>query len=337
MEDQGQFKAIEDKGQRLVFTDHARKRLYSLDLVQFLNQNLALLRNNNVDGLDLVAKPTELDFVRRNIGSGWVPVVLSCNSFLMCRSDSGFHLINPVTKEWKKVPKTPLTKKPFSWELYGFGFDDSTNQYKVVEGKGCTDGFVFSVYASLTDSWRKIDCLYPYKQTRVCRKDGMVLNGGVHWLVKRDESLVIISFLLAEEEVKEIQVPPNCCTGVVELGIFRDRLCITLFSFSISETYNEFWVMKEYGVRGSWTKMEIGIPYHRLLHSGFWTETYDLMLVDATMLAMCNFNDKSFWILSIRHGFGQVGGFGSMSVYVESRKPLIDQEQQEKSKDDGHP
>ncbi|XP_062012822.1 F-box/kelch-repeat protein At3g06240-like [Rosa rugosa] len=165
----------------------------------------------------------------------------------------------------------------------------------------------------------------------------MVLNGGIHWLVKRDESLVIISFLLAEEEVREIQVPPNCSTGIVELSVFRDRLCITSFSLSLGETYNEFWVMKEYGVRDSWTKMEFGIPYHRLLHSGFWTEPHDLMLVDATLLVMCNFDDKSFWILSILHEFGEVDGFGSMGVYVESLKPLIDQEQLENSKDDGHP
>ncbi|XP_050375793.1 mogroside IE synthase-like [Argentina anserina] len=85
MPDQSKYKAIEDKEQRLVFTDHARKRLYTLDIVQYLNKNLELMRNDRVDDVDYVAKATELDFVRRNIGSGWVPVVLSCNSFLMCR------------------------------------------------------------------------------------------------------------------------------------------------------------------------------------------------------------------------------------------------------------
>ncbi|XP_004288688.1 PREDICTED: F-box/kelch-repeat protein At3g06240-like [Fragaria vesca subsp. vesca] len=264
MADKSKYKAIEDKGQRLVFVDHARKRLYTLDIVQYLNKNLELMRNDKADDVDYVAKATELDFVRRNIGSGWVPVVLSCKSFLMCRSDSGFHLINPATEEWKKVPKTPLTKMSFSWELYGFGFDESTSQYKVIEGKGGNDGFVFSVYASLTDSWRKIETLYPYKQTRVCRKEGMLLNGAVHWLVKRDGSLVIISFLLAEEEVREIQVPPSCSTGLV----------------------------------------------------------------------VCDFDDKHCWSFSISHNMGEVGGFGSMGVYVENLKPLFDQEQLDKSKAD---
>lgn len=100
----------------------------------------------------------------------------------------------------------------------------------------------------------------------------MLLNGAVHWLVKRDGSLVIISFLLAEEEVREIQVPPSCSTGIVELGVFRDQLCITSIASSFPETYNMFWVLKEYGATVSWTKMEFGIPYHRLQHCGFWTE-----------------------------------------------------------------
>lgn len=60
----------------------------------------------------------------------------------------------------------------------------------------------------------------------------------------------------------------------------------------------------------------------------------DLMLVDATGLVMCDFDDKHCWSFSISHNMGEVGGFGSMGVYVENLKPLIDQEQLDKSKAD---
>ncbi|KAL6226494.1 hypothetical protein ACLB2K_000456 [Fragaria x ananassa] len=229
MADKSKYKAIEDKGQRLVFVDHARKRLYTLDIFQYLNKNLELMRNDKADDVDYVAKATELDSIRPNIGSGWVPVVLSCKSFLMCRSDSGFHLINPATKEWKKVPKTPLTKMSFSWELYGFGFDESTSQYKVIEGKGGNDG-------------------------------------------NMERRALGLKWSLASH--------------------------ITGYSIVV------------------------------------FGQNSDLMLVDATGLVMCDFDDKHCWSFSISHNMGEVGGFGSMGVYVENLKPLIDQEQLDKSKAD---
>lgn len=48
----------------------------------------------------------------------------------------------------------------------------------------------------------------------------------------------------------------------------------------------------------------------------------DLMLVDATGLVMCDFDDKHCWSFSISHNMGEVGGFGSMGVYVESWRTL---------------
>ncbi|XP_004306273.1 PREDICTED: uncharacterized protein LOC101295939 [Fragaria vesca subsp. vesca] len=231
MDDQNKDEAIEvieEKGQRLMFTDKARKRIYSVKLVQFLNY---------IPG----PYSEELDFVRSSIGSAWAPVVLSCKNILMCRLDSRFHLVNPLTKEMKKVPNSPQTKKSYSWEVHGFGFDDSTNQYKVVEAKGCTDGLVFSVYESLTDSWRKIKGMFPYKEPRLCKKSGTVLNGGVHWFVKRDESLVIICFRLAEEEVTEIQVPPNWNNQTVELGLFRDSYVLH------QSQYQENYAVRRFG------------------------------------------------------------------------------------------
>ncbi|KAK9931725.1 hypothetical protein M0R45_018992 [Rubus argutus] len=336
-------KAIENKDvffqrRKLVFTDGSRHRLYSLDLDRFLNQNHAVLKNrgyadnkqNNVDVDGLVAVATELDFVYNHFprrGYDWFPFVYSCNSFLWSQSYHEFNLINPVAKESKKLPNTPkwrLPRKPFFWELYGFGFDYSTNEYKVVNGQFYYDDIVFSVYTLETDSWRQIEGHFPYEPNRY---DGIVLNGGVHWLVwtVADRSLLILSFLLAEEEIREIPLPPIGNTGSIDLGVFRDWLCITLYSLTADETHNEFWVMKEYGVRESWTKMRVSIPYHELSHSGFWRESHDLMVFDRSSLVMYNFNDESSWTLSIRN-IDKVDSFGSVGIYVESLASLIEQE-----------
>ena len=302
---------------RLFFTYfHGKKiRVYSLNLdQQLLNEN-----PNNVDGL--VASPTELDFGRDwrilggSIHSSSSAGLFLCELFSSSRFE-GWGLINPVTKESKKLPKPPILRLPLKPYIvfYGLGFDHSTNEHKVINGQEYwEEGIVFSVYTLQTDSWRQIDHLYPY--TFECGE--VLVNGAVHWLVSKvaDRSRVIISFHLAEEEVREIALPPDATDHgtlySLYLGSFRNSLYVT---WSPTMMVNEFWVMKEYGVQESWTKMQISKPYSSISHSGFWTESHDLMVFDSSSLVMYNFNDGTFWNLTV----GNVDMFWDIGVYVES-------------------
>ncbi|KAL6131890.1 hypothetical protein ACLB2K_070263 [Fragaria x ananassa] len=263
--------AVENKDRRRLFINnllYSSFLLYSLNLDQILNEN-----DHTVD-VDLVAAPTELDF--------WAPSVhCSCYGLFLSSefaSDNCYCLINPVTKESKKLPKPPIWRlplNPFFLCIYALGFDYSTNEYKVINGQEYDDGLVFSVYTLQTGSWRKIDDLFPYKVFGCL--DGIMVHGHVHWLARKvaDGSSVIISFLLAEETVREIALPPIAPNDSINLGAFRDWLCVT--STSYIAIFNEFWVMKKYGVSEPWTKMRVSKPYKDLSHSGFWTETHDLM------------------------------------------------------------
>ncbi|KAK9938163.1 hypothetical protein M0R45_014918 [Rubus argutus] len=336
-------KAIEDKEvflrrRRVICNDERRRCLYSLNLDEFLNHN----HNHNDDDDTLVLQnrrvglvtATELDFVYNEISAQGrrrysIPVIYSCNNLLLCQTSCGVYLVNPATREMRKLPKTPSwgIVSLFRWSLYGFGFDYSTNQYKVVNGQAdcAVDGIVFSVYTLKTDSWRQIVCLSNYIPHCF---DGVFLNGAVHWLVwtvgDRVLSRVIASFLLAEEEVREIPLPPiGDETRSPILGVFRDCLCITFVCSA--ETFNEFWIMKKCRVSESesWTKMRVSMSYHRLSHSNFWTESHDLM-VCGTSFVMYDFKKESctsFPILDIH----QVGN--SVGTYVEGLFPLIDQDQ----------
>ncbi|KAL6184431.1 hypothetical protein ACLB2K_045832 [Fragaria x ananassa] len=105
--------AIENKDvlfrrRRLLFTiDMPQRGIYSLDLDQFLNENPTA----GVEGL--VAAPTELGFVYNHLprrGLDWVPYVhYSCYGLFLTQflGDHCYTLINPVTKESKKLPKAP--------------------------------------------------------------------------------------------------------------------------------------------------------------------------------------------------------------------------------------
>ncbi|KAL6221836.1 hypothetical protein ACLB2K_005228 [Fragaria x ananassa] len=150
---------------------------------------------NNVDGL--VAAPTELNFVYNHLRNGALdyrdPFVGSCYGLFLCEvypkpDRRVLSLINPVTKESKTLPNIPewrLPRKPYAnRNLYGLGFDHSTNEYKVIDGQYTnSDGIVFSVYTLQTDSWRQIDYLFPYYG--LLDRGGILVNGGVHWLAEK--------------------------------------------------------------------------------------------------------------------------------------------------------
>ncbi|KAH0987378.1 hypothetical protein GBA52_014555, partial [Prunus armeniaca] len=80
----------------------------------------------------------------------------------------------------------------------------------------------------------------------------------------------------------------------------RRRLIFTNLSTSGVDggMHNEFWIMKEYGMRESWTKIRSPIPYSVVRHSGFWKKSHDL-LVFRDRLLLCNSNGPRFRNFSI--------------------------------------
>ncbi|XP_020412991.1 F-box/kelch-repeat protein At3g06240 [Prunus persica] len=285
---------------RVIFTDAAGNGLHSMHLDyddEFLNHNNEEdasyyhdNRNRNSfdfddddeeeeegGGSNLLATATELQYVYSELSGISVSMLGCCNGLLLCMFlyDPQLYLVNPATRQSKKLPQIPTQytiDDLYFCNVYGFGFDSSTHQHKVVNGV---------VYR------------------RNVRDDD---EGGVEF----------------NEEVREIPLPReinSSQTRRTKLGVFREWLCVTLEGDygKATPTYNEFWVMKEYGVGESWTKMRVSIPYWNLSHSGFWTKSHDLMVFEEK-LVMYNFNDHSFQNLCVR----EIGKVGSVETYLES-------------------
>lgn len=70
----------------------------------------------------------------------------------------------------------------------------------------------FSIYSLKTGSWRTSHLGYDYGSLKSDGK-GTLLNGGIHWLVQSTNndapSMVLLSFLVAEERVQNIPLPPD--------------------------------------------------------------------------------------------------------------------------------
>lgn len=230
-------------------------------------------------------KGTPLSYPRSNPDSDFI--VGSCDGILCFAAVAGgedrpFLVWNPSIRKFKELE--PLeTKHPHQnpVPIYGFGYDHSCDDYKVIAGF-CykLPGDVFKCQINVNDLrtnvWRRKNVQdfpgLPMPNDEI----GRLVSGTVNfWLVKFTSSFVIVSFDLGEESCQEISQPNYGVDSSVfvdhpdmfclKLEVLRDCLSIIVHvrDFEDNEDYEYFWVMKEYGNRESWTKL-FKVPHMKL-------------------------------------------------------------------------
>ncbi|CAH1453017.1 unnamed protein product [Lactuca virosa] len=164
----------------------------------------------------------------------------SCNGLLFIAvEDDDLFLWNPGTRKSNRLPDVGFNVRSGSYVLYGFGYDESKDDYKVV-GISCVfiSGGNYNIrvkiYSMKFGNWKNIGA-FPHGIP--LDDSGKLSNGALHWAASQDfgsfYSWRIISLDLAKETYGEILQP----------------------------VYDEdVWVMKVYGVKDSWTKL-VSIPY----------------------------------------------------------------------------
>ncbi|OIV98335.1 hypothetical protein TanjilG_16662 [Lupinus angustifolius] len=153
---------------------------------------------------------------------------------------------------------------------FGFGYDKSSDTYKVVavlcnrNAMEDSERTQVKVYNMGDQCWRDIQT-FPAFPTNF-RNGGRFLNGTLNWLAIRNyaagcdwdtvtiDQLVIVSLDLGKETYKQLSLP----VGLDEIphfeptiGVFRD--CLYLFH-DYKMTNFVVWQMKEFGVESSWTR-----------------------------------------------------------------------------------
>ncbi|ONI01165.1 hypothetical protein PRUPE_6G125500 [Prunus persica] len=295
--------------------------LFSFGIDEFLKRN--------DHGGDAEVEESDIDCVycHEELDSG-VMLVVPCNGLLFFTvSNLDLYLLNPATRESKKLPGPEgFGMDGCSHHLFGFGFDHSADDYKVVYGRCFDDGVDFGVYMLKTGSWRVIEERYPYKRAVTDDSKGILVNGGFHWLSRRigDQSIMIMAFLLAEEEVREIEAPPDFTESDLiyfSLGAFRECLCVSQWILQDAGNH-EFWVMKDYGVSESWTKIKLSIVMldsGNILPAPYRTKSHDLLFAKwISDFYLYNFDDHTFRTMSIT----LFQEFRDAEVYLESLVPL---------------
>ncbi|MCL7025090.1 hypothetical protein MKW94_023129 [Papaver nudicaule] len=230
--------------------------LYSMDLNQTLESNKALQIDYPFDS-----------------SKGEIAMWGSCNG-LVCFSINPYkdshvmYIWNPSTVQYKKIPVAPIKGPPLVTATdeifpgvtiniaYGFGYDSKIDDYKLIR---MVDFPVehrceVRIYTLGTNSWTDASFLH-YRLTHPSIA-GVLSNEAIHWIATPDGTqgdLVIVSYDIRNDTFQQV-VGPNSLSTELALSIcgFDGFLCL------LGNTHDvqiEVWVMKEYGVTESWTKI----------------------------------------------------------------------------------
>lgn len=189
----------------------------------------------------------------------------SCNGLvvLLGQNQTPF-LWNPSTKKYKTLPDCPVESPrgmvvESTYKRFGFGYVPEEDDYKilrVVECRGFDSmwiGSVGNLYSLKSNSWKRVEN-YPYPLPRI-RGWGVHVNGVLHTVLPLDNysGQSIVAFDLRDE--RNHTVPkPDFVANDLELSVHAMAGCLCLLG-TRKKRRTDIWIMKEYGVKESWTKL----------------------------------------------------------------------------------
>ncbi|GAU30644.1 hypothetical protein TSUD_224000 [Trifolium subterraneum] len=199
-------------------------------------------------------------------------IVNSCNGlFCLCCPSEGYPLVicNPVTGEFIRLPKVTYSPNRISrldHVGFGFGFEPKTNEYKVIyiwrkyvrrAYHRMFERMILEINTLGMPSWRNVEVDPQISNSRL--KYSTYLNGMIHWIRFEGQNRSILCFCLESERFQSFPSPPHVFTyddkispiECISMGESRGLLYICDTSFHDVT----MWVMNEYGIGESWTKI----------------------------------------------------------------------------------
>ncbi|KAL6581745.1 hypothetical protein OROMI_005759 [Orobanche minor] len=215
-----------------------------------------------------------------------ISLLVSCGEMWCVQVNESIFLWNPSTTAFRKLPDPPRPWRNCPGRYFGMwgpDYDDQSStagvihDYKVlVVPCWCCDdwdewlnhnslrGATSELYSLRSNAWKEIQP-FPAGTSKPC-SNGVLVNGALHWMVyPADSNLVhmpsaIICFHLSSSEYGEVPQPtkynPAPTLEGVDLTVLNGMLC-AFFNYCSSAGRDGLvlWVMEEYGVEESWTKL----------------------------------------------------------------------------------
>ncbi|KAK9052806.1 hypothetical protein SSX86_029436 [Deinandra increscens subsp. villosa] len=233
----------------------------------------------------------------------------SCNGLVFGSIDdfignNSLVVLNPTTNELIELPESGYEMLNNLLEIdimYGFGYDSVTDDYKVVTVSYFhynylipPDNMSVHVYSLRNNTWRwVVDS--PYDHSHGKSLPAVFVNGSLHWIANKcyDHLPVIVAFSLADEGFSEVP-SPNLGNDVdimsksdCKLVVFGEKLGVFL--------EDEVWVMNEYGVRESWSRILIrGLNEIPVVEPKIFYEDGKILLVSGDRMWIYDVEEESF-------------------------------------------
>ncbi|KAL6145889.1 PREDICTED: F-box protein CPR30-like [Fragaria vesca subsp. vesca] len=240
-----------------------------------------------------------------------------------------FYAWNPSTGFYNELPDPgDLCDQQYCFRS-GVGYLSATNEYKVFIA---SDQTRYGIFSSRAQTWKRLEaipesCLYSPR--------GTLLNEALHW-IDHDNGLMV--FDLAQEKFRKMALPKFDERGLNQwgnLGVSADGCLSFAYSTKADRDCLCVWVMKEYGVLDSWTKLFNlfsnppeglwGYGSVLVLETSIVAHIYTITKVDD-----CNYADVKGWIKILHKeedkcGMYMVEGFDlKMIQYQETLLRLDD-------------
>ncbi|MED6196797.1 hypothetical protein PIB30_050667 [Stylosanthes scabra] len=256
----------------------------------------------------LLENPTEPAEVRRFEGRLSNYIIGSCNGLLCLLESFGMKsrvmLWNPCTG----LASPSLEIQGFL-SVYGFGYDHVNDKYKLckIEYQGQKQKpkphrYTIRIYTFCPNpSWRTIQVQdIPGNSISGKRRGVFVPDTATLNSIRSHETTLdcfVLSLDLVKESFSEFSLPykgPDNETIVQELCVLRNCLAVC---FKHQETSWSVWLMKEYGVTQSWTKLAV-IPCHPrgdyFKPLCVWGNDVLVAVASSSKMVLYNLNDGSF-------------------------------------------
>ncbi|XP_026430861.1 F-box protein CPR1-like [Papaver somniferum] len=230
--------------------------------------------------------PVKTQLPPHTFNRGFDRPIVSCDGLIGLNLMNKICFWNPSTREYKCI-STLDVNEAYYFLIYGVCYDWKICDYKlfkiVVRERHIDISSEIWVSRLGSNSWNNIGSIpYNIYRAKFCAK---ALNGIIHWLGKEN---VVVSFDIIEELTEEFQLP-DCYinntsyspSDYMEVGVLVDDLYL-LANATCGRSNIDLWVMKDYGVTDSWTKIFSLSPditkFDKLLPLHYLNENHQILL-----------------------------------------------------------
>ncbi|KAL7085701.1 hypothetical protein ACP275_14G295000 [Erythranthe tilingii] len=247
--------------------DHTHQRLRSCSLNSFLDEpkkgcSKITTLDNHPGNPDLFSQNTKSCNICPY--SVCIRIIGSCNGLVLVTFNfKDIFLWNLSTRKFKSIPTTYFPKKSLYHKFqYGFGYDDSTDDYKIVCTSFCAEPYQTKIYSLKTDSWKRIENFDKGSPLGI-GSEGIFVKGKFYWetmdwkAAEKCDRWKIVSLSFVEEKFEFVARPKHFLEYEFNARVLQ-VLGGYLSFVGISSTLDvNIWVMNKYSEANqeTWTKI----------------------------------------------------------------------------------